>query len=118
MTVWNARRVKDRVLCGRQVPPGGPYACMGEIGRVDGGLILRPGLTLDAGAREPRTYRATTRVRFPGKRLNPVDEASGATYERRRDNYLAQPAASLPLTAPCSHDGHMNLVTEAALRVL
>lgn len=41
MTTWTARRVGKRILCGRQVPPGGPYACMGEIATLEPNYRLR-----------------------------------------------------------------------------
>lgn len=123
VTVWQARRVGDRVLCGRQEPPGGPYKCMGEIATVISDMAgyeqvrLRPGLTPEPGSGEPR-YRATSRIRFPGRRLDAVDEASGAVNEVGRGGRLKHSASALPLSAPCSHKGHLNRVTSASLRVL
>lgn len=32
MTIWPARRVKDRILCGRQV--AGRYVCTGELAKI------------------------------------------------------------------------------------
>lgn len=124
VTTWEARRLGDRILCGRQVPPGGPYACMGEIGTVMSDapgheqIRLRPGITLESRPGEEPRYRETARSRFRGGRLNPVDEASGATYERRRGNSLAYPALTVPVTAPCTHGAHVNRVTGASIRVL
>ncbi len=117
MTTWTARRVGDRILCGRQVPPGGPYSCMGEIGTrathaAGGGPFLpRPGVTPVRVVDGVEHYRATTRVRFSAERLYPIDEASGVVDRMLRGLRLVPATVALPAVLPCSHRGHDNLVT-------
>lgn len=72
-TVWPARRVGDRILCGRQVD--GRYVCQGELAAVERPLII-PGvnqevITLPGGYTEDppgshhwrRTARATEQAK-------------------------------------------------------
>lgn len=47
-TLWPARRVKDKILCGRQV--AGRYVCTGELATVRTTGMLR-GVTLPAGVK-------------------------------------------------------------------
>ena len=118
MTTWAARRVKDRIVCGRRVPPDGPYACMGEIGTVVQDIagkplvMLRPGVYMDEADDLGWHWRATTRARFPGQRATVVGD-----FERRR-RFPGAPGHPVPLTCPCSHGGHLNLVTPEMLTVL
>jgi len=112
MTTWKARRVGDRILCGRRVPPDGPYACMGLVATIVrdmGGrefLRMRPGVTMEwiEGEEGPR-YRATTKVRFSAAR-----QTVGGMFRRTRHRY-GEVGDSPPLWCPCSHGGHENRLT-------
>jgi len=49
-TIWRARRAGDRILCGRQVPPGsGVYVCQGEIAVMHEAWHAKPKVRLPAG---------------------------------------------------------------------
>jgi hypothetical protein len=124
VTLWQARRVKDRVLCGRRVPPDGPYACMGEIGIVShdwGGtewIRPRPGLVAEwvEGEYGP-TYRNASRVRFPGRRsVVGGDPVSG--FDNNRKQRGGRFGIREPFTAPCSHGGHLNRVMDDIIDTL
>jgi len=91
MTVWPARRVGDRILCGRPAPNGG---CRGEIATV---FRLRDGLGEEAGqsvlmpsgiTRAPdgewvRSARAT-RKRADGRKPEPRPHGLAAELPFRR----------------------------------
>jgi hypothetical protein len=111
MTTWAARRVGDRILCGRRVPPDGPYACMGLIATVvrdvadEEHLRMRPGVVPEwvDGEVGPR-YRLTTRARFPmGRQSSP-----GSGMFRRTRGRPGEVGTRPPLWCPCSHGGHEN----------
>ncbi len=101
-------------MCGRRVPPAGPYACMGLIAIIVRDIAgreflrMRPGVTAEwiDGDEGPR-YRATTKVRFSAARQN-----IGVTVLFRRTRHLPGAVGdSPPLWCPCSHGGHENRLT-------
>lgn len=116
VTIWRARRVGDRILCGRQVPPGGPYTCMGEIALVvrDWGKKehLRPRPELFAEwphGVDGAVYRVKTRVRFPESRA--ARRRSVDTDAPLRKSFpSAGGGVNDNFWAPCSHGGHWNRV--------
>lgn len=119
-TIWTARRLGDRILCGRQVPPGGPYACKGELGTIVADIgdekFFRPRAGVVAeyfeGEYGPR-FRKATRTRWPDHRNQgsfPIDRMT-----RRGRPTLG--AFKAPLWCPCDL-GHENHLPEGILDVL
>ena len=118
MMTWPARRVGDRILCGRPAPDGG---CRGEIatvgrmvhedngpddpdrGRIEDRIVLPRGLTEDppGSARWRWTARAS-RARAAGRRpdprfRNPEEDAPQA----QRESLTGHRAPRLPLWRQC-----------------
>lgn len=113
MTEWPARRVADRILCGRQV--AGRYVCQGEIATVghaygrDWARLPR-GLYTEPGS-EPPHWILQARV----ERGSPARPRRSCRSGRPPRDY-GYPA--LPLTRDCPHCRSRNAVTDATLALL
>jgi hypothetical protein len=120
--VTEARRVQDRILCGRQV--AGRYVCQGEIATVavqrgPGRSVPGPfrdyvrlprGMFAEPGS-QPVHWRQTARAARGGN-VN-----VGPRYRMSRGtSWWSLPA--LPLTRDCPHCGFRNLVSDNTLTVL
>jgi hypothetical protein len=94
MTVWNARRSGNRILCGRQV--NGRYVCQGVVALVFGSATIEPPPEMvedPPGFLRPTTRRLRKeadrrRSKFPG----PDDE-----------DRLERPSPRLPWRTACPH---------------
>jgi hypothetical protein len=116
-TVWVARRVGKRILCGRRVPPDGPPKCMGELGTIVHDIAQkeffapRPGIVEATPQGEiGDRYRETSQVRFPRLRGRTGPPDGNLTFRAGRAGRIHEVGSGPPLSAPCSHGGHRNAV--------
>lgn len=131
-TIWLARRVGDRILCGRMVD--GRYVCQGEIADVDKRIRskpkprLRAGLTADPPLENGdiahwRESMRSVEQRKRGQRLRGhglVGErmVSGRRYPEWAIKTRGAPEwspAAMPFTTPCPHCGCIARVQSAVL---
>jgi hypothetical protein len=126
-SVWEARRVGERILCGRQVPPeSGLYVCQGEIATIDR-FIDRPRVALPAGLTQLPSivgddridhYTFTARARRQKARgQQPAGHGQvGPMISNRRTPTGAWHTIERSFTRDCPHCGLPNRVTSAVLQ--
>jgi hypothetical protein len=127
-TVWEARRVGERILCGRQAPPeSGLYVCQGEIATIDR-FVDRPRVALPAGLKlvpsivgDDRIDHYTTTARAKQQKSRgqrPVGYGQvGPMISNRRTPTGHWHAIERPnFTRDCPHCGKPNRVTSAVLQ--
>lgn len=112
-TVWPARLVGDRVLCGRR-QVNGQYLCTGEIAYyLHGTLTIPPGLVEDAA--DPGMYRWSNRAQ---ERLNRGDRPQFKQgWQRNITGHLVQgwKWVEPPLRRACPHCNCIALVDSGVL---
>jgi hypothetical protein len=94
MTTWPARRVGDRILCGRPVPDGG---CRGEIATVEIPTDGAPWFAIPIGFKEepPGSHIWLPKRRTRKRAGRPMTFASGGR------SYVHIPQASPPFWRAC-----------------
>lgn len=119
-TWWTARRVGDRILCGRQVPPGGPYACMGELAAIvrdmadNERIVPRPGLHAEwPEGVDGAVFRDTGKERLKGRSTSLGSGPMSIYTPTRQPNRYGSDNTIVSGWLPCSHRGHLNRIGRA-----
>ena len=115
MTVWRARRAKDRILCGREVKGMG-YVCGGPIATIEGDAVIFPSGLKPAPESKVEgvphfvlTQRAK-RQRAAGRAPDHFGSRGQYRRTRRREADVHLGSYDFPWTIACPHCGFIVLV--------